>query len=60
MFVCLLVCNRGDIVSTGSGQRQALSRQGSLVNPLYQVAAVTAESFMVPVIDVFLTPQYDN
>ena len=32
------------------------SKQGSYANSLCQVTAVTAESFAVPVLDVFLTP----
>ena len=32
------------------------SEQGSYANPLCQITAVTAESFVVPVLDVFLTP----
>ena len=49
-----LVFNRGHYeVSTGSNV-EAMSI------PFYQVTAVTAESFFVPVLDVFLTPQYAN
>ena len=36
------------------------SEQGSYANPQYQVTAVAVECFMVPVLDVFLTPQYAN
>ena len=32
------------------------SERGSYANPLCQITAVTAESFAVPVLDVFLTP----
>ena len=31
-------------------------RTGSYANPLCLITAVTAESFAVPVLDVFLTP----
>ena len=52
--VCLFVCNRGNTcVNSGSGQRQTLSRQGSLVNPLWmcqlhkmeKVAGINSLSF---------------
>ena len=50
LFVCLFVTEATRLwVKTGSEQR-------SYANPLCQITAVTAESFAVPVLDVFLTP----
>ena len=46
--------NRGHFKVSTSSSVEAMSI------PFYQVTAVTAESFVVPVLDVFLTPQYAN
>ena len=50
LFVCF-VCNRSDTLECQEG-----SKRGSHASPLCHITSVTAELFMVPVLDVFLTP----
>ena len=51
---CLFVTDATQLLS------QDLLRTRKLCQSPIQVTAVTAESFMLPVLDVFLTPQHAN